>query len=95
MALINFTTTFYIVVGIAILHTLAGSDRYQKFWSLAKSHKWSMRRNIFDRNMNNFNTSLFASAGRLKNIILAHHTSHLLPGVVICGCGLAMLLLGV
>jgi len=45
--------------------------------------------------MINFNTSLFASVGRLGNVISIHHASHLLPGVVICGCGLAMLLLGV
>ena len=44
MALIDFTTTFYIVVGIAVLHTLAGPDHYLTFWSLAKSHKWSTRR---------------------------------------------------
>ena len=220
MALIDFTTIFYIVIGIAVLHTLAGPDHYLTFWSLAKSHKWSKRRTllftticglghvtasllmalpaiyfgkkilvaldfqdlrvelaawalifiglfyifrafkqkalpnslflvgsplfiafilgpcepiiallmaeeaietskvvsliifytlgtiitmvccilsliIIDRNMINFNTNLFASAGRLKNVIIVHHASHLLPGVVICGCGLAMLLLGV
>ena len=46
MVLIDFTTTFYIVVGIAVLHTLAGPDHYLTFWSLAKSHKWSTRRTL-------------------------------------------------
>lgn len=220
MVIIELTTTFYLVVGIAFLHIVTGPDHYLTFWSLAKSHKWSTRRTllftticglghvtasllmalpaiyfgkkilvtldfqdlrvelaawalifiglfyiysafkqkalpnslflvgsplfivfilgpcepiiallmveeaietskvvsliifytlgtiitmvccilsliIIDRNMINFNTNLFASAGLLKNVILVHHASHLLPGVVICGCGLAMLLLGV
>ena len=47
MVIIELTTTFYLVVGIAFLHTFTGPDHYLTFWSLAKSHKWTARRTIF------------------------------------------------